>query len=301
MFRSSVKTPPTEVLPGVNTLVKLAILPPAERVAAPVGGFVPAVFPPAYPSSTAVTATVPPLPATLMQLPSRVEDVEPAGHRQDGRSLLYVAAPHYAGDLEVPEPGTGCRVIWPTPVGLCELPTRFTGRVLVGPGLRAWRLVVNGPVQRTQRRRYFRVPWIGPVTLEVSDDGSRPEPLGPVGLLQHDDPDGADAALIVGPGEAGAGSLQVLTGMTLDLSEGGLRVALPTPGLPDATAIRVLLPVYDQVLVLPATTVWHRPAPTPNLRQVELGVSFDDVEEHGDLLRQVVFEAQLQARRTGVV
>jgi hypothetical protein len=93
----------------------------------------------------------------------------------------------------------------------------------------------------------------------------------------------------------------VLTGVTVDLSEGGLRVTLPEPGLPDRTAIRVLLPVHDQVLVLPATTVWSRPAPPPAAGLVQTGISFDDVEDHDDLLRRVVVDVQLRARRIGLV
>jgi hypothetical protein len=278
MFRSSVKAPPTQVLPGVNTLVKLAIVPPAGRAGAPVptGGPLAAVSP---------TGTA---PATWMQLASRVEDLDEAPPGPGRRSLLYVAAPHYAGDLEGPEPGSPCRVIWPTAVGLYELPTRFQGRAFVGPALRAWRLAVDGPVHRAQRRRFFRVPWVGPVTLEVSGDVTWPQPRRVTGP----DQDGSPAV---------TADLQVLTGMAMDLSEGGLRVTLPAPGLPDRTAIRVLLPVRDQVLVLPATTVWHRADPVPSRRQVETGISFDDTEEHGDLLRRVVVEAQLQARRAGLI
>jgi PilZ domain len=285
MFRSSVKVPPTQVLPGVNTLVKLAIVPPAGpagRAGAPVvtGGPLGAVSP---------TGAA---PATWMQLPSRIEDVDETPPGPGRRSLLYVAAPRYAGDLEGPEPGSPCRVTWPTPVGLCELPTRFQGRAFVGPALRAWRLVVDGPVMRAQRRRFFRVPWVGPVTLEVSGDLSQPQPQPQPRRVTGPDQDGSPAV---------AADLQVLTGMAMDLSEGGLRVTLPAPGLQDRTAIRVLLPVRDQVLVLPATTVWHRADPAPGRRQVETGISFDDTEEHGDLLRRVVVEAQLQARRAGLI
>ena len=275
MFRSSVKAPPTQVLPGVNTLVKLAIVPPAGRVLAPV----------ATGGPLGVVSPTGAAPATLLQLPSRVEDVDEAPQGPGRRSLLYVAAPRYAGDLEGPEPGSPCRVIWPPAVGLFELPTRFQGRAFVGPTVRAWRLAVDGPVHRAQRRRYFRVPWVGPVTLEVSGDVTWPEP---------DTCPGTGSPAL-------AADLQVLTGMAMDLSEGGLRVTLPAPGLPDRTAIRVLLPVRDQVLVLPATTVWHRAAPASARRQVETGISFDDADEHGDLLRRVVIESQLQARRVGLV
>lgn len=294
MFRNGVGKPPTEVLPGVNTLVKVAIpapryapvthpVPPVSSVSSGVPG-APGVPGPSTPGGQAVTAlltALAPAAADLLELPSRVEDVDHAARRHGApRTTLYVAAPRYPGDLGGPEPGSACRVIWPTPNGIYTLPTRYEGRRLVGPAVRAWRLAVAGPVQRVQRRRYFRVPWIGPVTLEVTP----PEDLSGCGRSTATAADG----------------LQVLTGTTVDLSEGGLRVTLPAPGLPDRTAIRVLLPVRDQVLVLPATTVWQRPAPKPAVRLVETGISFDDVEMYGDLLRHEVVEAQLRARRVGL-
>jgi hypothetical protein len=254
MFRSTVKAPPCNVLPNVNTLVKLQI-----TVRTPDG------------------STLHP-----HHLPSRVEDLEqrwPEGDPITLRSTLltrlYVAAPHYPGDLEDPPLGSPCQVTWVTDLGLCELAARFEGRHRVGPRVRAWQLLVTGTTIRRQRRRYFRVPWIGPVTVELRGRG-RGEPRNPV--------DG----------------LQVLTGSSIDLSEGGLRVGLPAPGLPDGLRIRVLLPVRDQILVIPATTVWHRPCPIHASKLVEVGVSFDEVEAQGDLLRQVVLDEQLRARRLGL-
>ncbi|HET9657694.1 MAG TPA: PilZ domain-containing protein [Kineosporiaceae bacterium] len=258
MFRSSLKAPPRQVLPGVNTLVKLQLTVPDGSGPRP------------------------------LHLSSRVEDVDQSWPEGDPLTLrstlqtrLYVAAPHYPGDLEEPAPGSPCQVTWPTPVGLCELPTRYEGRVRVGPAVRAWRLAVTAPATRAQRRRYFRVPWISPVTLEIR---------GPAGA----EVDGLE------DGDGPPGRLQVFTGTTVDLSEGGLRVGLPTPGLPDGTPIRALLPIRDQILVIPATTVWHRTAPVRASRLVEVGVSFDDVELYGDLLRQVVVDEQLRARRLGL-
>jgi hypothetical protein len=142
------------------------------------------------------------------------------------------------------------------------------------------------------------VPWIGPVTLEVTreigPDAGSPDAGSPDAGSPDAGSSGSDVALPVE-------GLQVLTGVTVDLSEGGLRVTLPEPGLPDRTAIRVLLPVYDQVLVLPATTVWSSPAPPPAVGLVRTGISFDNVEDHGDLLRRVVVDVQLRARRIGLV
>jgi len=262
MFRNCATAPQTDVLPAVNALVRLAL-----PVRLPVGG--PAAVESPGGSGSADSSAGDTGPAeTPPELPSRIEDIEISWPRAGRRTTLYVAAPRYQGDLEDPGSGTPCGVIWPTPVGLFRLPTRFDGRDRIGPLLRAWRLIVDGPVTRVQRRRYFRVPWIGPVTLELRPHGSPAE-------------------------------LQVLAGTTVDLSEGGLRCSLPAPGLADRSAVRVLLPVRDQVLVLPATTVWQRAAPA-NARLVETGISFDDVEEHGDLLRRVVVEEQLRARRAGL-
>lgn len=298
MFRSSVKAPPSEVLPGVNALVKVAIPAPARygaparAAATPAASTLGSTLGNALGSTLGGTASgavlgtaLAPAWTDLLELPSRVEDVAPASPYRGGRrTALYVAAPRYPGDLEGPEPGSGCTVIWPSPMGIYALPTRFEGRAMVGPAVRAWRLTVDGPVQRLQRRRYFRVPWIGPVTLEIMPDVELETAAG-------------STATVTAPEE----DLQVLTGTTIDLSEGGLRVTLPAPGLPDRTAIRVLLPVRDEVLVLPATTVWSRPAPPPALRLMETGISFDDVERYGDLLRREVVEAQLRARRNGLV
>lgn len=293
MFRSSIKTPPAEVLPGVNTLVKISIMPPATAVATVATTVATAV-------ATTVTTTLAAGTTTgsgFLELPTRVEDVDHAGPSAGRRARVYVAAPHYPGDLEGPEPGCACRVIWATARGLCLLPTRYTGHIVVGSAVRAWRLTVDGPVARVQRRRYFRVPWIGPVTLEVTREtgpDAGPDAGSPDAGSPGADTSGNEVAL---PEEG----LQVLTGVTVDLSEGGLLVTLPEPGLPDRTAIRVLLPVHDQVLVLPATTVWSRPAPPPAAGLVQTGISFDDVEDHGDLLRRVVVDVQLRARRIGLV
>jgi hypothetical protein len=128
MFRSSVKTPPAEVLPGVNTLVKISIMSPATTVATTV-------------TTTHAAGTT--TGSGFLELPTRVEDVDHAAPSAGRRAQVYVAAPHYPGDFEGPEPDCACRVIWATARGLCLLPTRFTGRIVVGPAVRAWRLTVR--------------------------------------------------------------------------------------------------------------------------------------------------------------
>ncbi len=264
MFRAatSVQRAPVPVLPGVNTLVKLTV----GRSDDPSG------------------------PVLVADVPSRVEDL--GSDRLIGpirwADLLWVALPRYDGDVEVPESGTACRVSWPTPVGLYELPTAFEGRERVGPAVRAWRLRVTGPALRVQRRRYVRVAWTGPVTIELPGAVSAPAPGSPPSL----DPD------VPEPGDVGD---RRLAGAMVDLSEGGLRCLLPRPVLPPGTDITVALAVAGRLVRASGQVVWSRPTTTPVGGFAETGIAFDDPDEHGDLLRRAVFSAQVQARRAGLL
>jgi hypothetical protein len=269
MFRAAVAEERlrASVLPGVNTLVRV----------------------------TVGTSPDPAGPTIASDLPSRVEDlISGAEAREVGwqADMIWVAVPHYGGDVEVPERGTACRLTWPTPVGLYELPVAFHGRDQVGPAVRAWRLRVTGSATRAQRRRYVRVPWTGAVTIEVPV-AVAPAPVPPAPV------DGAGGP--VGPDEAGEGpTVRALAGAMVDLSEGGLRCLLPPPVLPAGQRVRVVLPVAGQVLTPPAQVVWTRPSITPVGTFAETGICFDDPEAHGDLLRRVVFSEQLRARRAGL-
>ncbi len=258
------------VLPGVNTLVRITLSSSGD----------------------------PDSPVVAREVASRVEDVlagpaaRAAGHARD---LVWVALPRYDGDVEVPERGAACRVSWPTPVGLFELPTDFDGRERVGPVVRAWRLRVRGPALRAQRRRYVRVPWTGPVTVELPGSVSAPEPGGcnvPPAQLP---PESGDP-----PEDGEAAAPRALAGTMVDLSEGGIRCLLPPPALAAGTRIRVVLAVAGQVLAPAAEVVWTRAATTGIGSFAETGVSFENPEEHGDLLRRVVFTEQLRTRRAGL-
>lgn len=287
------------VLPPVNTLVRLTIGRGADVEDDPVAA----------------------------NVPSRIEDVveaEPVGKgfgRGGGKGSathVFVALPHYRGDVDVPRPGTACIVTWVTSDGLYDLPAGFVERVSVGPVVYAWRLEVTGTAQRAQRRRYVRVAWTRPVVVDVI----------PVARIQTDPRDaaagGSDGAGAAGPtgdgaagpgGEAAAGSEGeaaaeealssnggTLHGTTLDLSEGGIRCLLPPPPLRIGQPVRAQLEVAGERLVLDGTVVRAEvrgPAPGAE-RQCEIGIAFTEPDEHGDLLRRVVFGEQLRSRRSGI-
>lgn len=282
------------VLPGVNTLVRI----------------------------TVGSGSDPDAPALATEVPSRVEDLVTGVEAHDlgwPADIVWVACPRYGGDVEIPERGTACRLSWPTPVGLYELPTSFEGRDMVGPAVRAWRLRVRGPAVRAQRRRYVRVPWTGAVTIELPGPVAPPEP----GTPGTDRPDGAQpsptgSAVPTGgartgesptegsgaPGTGGAApgaTGRVLAGTMVDLGEGGIRCLLPPPPLSVGQSVRVVLPVAGQVLTPRARVVWTRACTTPVSTFAETGFAFDDPEEHGDLLRRVLFGEQLRARRAGLI
>jgi c-di-GMP-binding flagellar brake protein YcgR len=246
---------PDVVLPAVNTLVRLTI-------------------------STTADVDDPPAAANV---PSRIEDVQPASAQVKGsRTQLFVAVPHYPGDVNVPRLGTACTVTWVSSDGLYDLPAGFVERVVVGPVVWAWRVEVTGCARRAQRRRFVRVSWSSPMRLDVV----------PVVRFAGGHPDGT-------PDDENQDTVH---GTTLDLSEGGIRCVLPPPPLRLGQPVRVHLTVEEQALVVDATVVRVKVASaTPGAHPVcETGISFTEPDEYGDLLRRVVFSEQLRLRRSGV-
>jgi hypothetical protein len=270
MARAARSRTAAAVLPAVNTLVRLTI---------------------------STTADPDGLPAAA-NVPSRIEDVQPADSQVKGsRTQLFVAVPHYPGDVNVPRRGTACTVTWVSADGLYDLPAGFVERVVVGPVVWAWRVEVTGRAQRAQRRRFVRVPWRSTVRLDVvpvvrfgdAADDAEPEPGA-----------GIDPGAEPGPGaEAPTADVH---GNTLDLSEGGIRCMLPPPPLRMGQPVRVHLTVEDQALVLDGTVVRVKVvAPKPGAHPAcETGICFTEPDEYGDLLRKVVFSEQLRLRRSGV-
>jgi hypothetical protein len=249
------------VLPGLNTLIRI----------------------------TVGSSGDPQDPPVASQVPSRIEDVVAGDEVHDlgwSSPILWIAPPHYSGDVEIPERGTACTVSWPTPAGIYQLQAAFEGRDLVGPAVRAWRMRVTGPAMRAQRRRYVRVTWTGPVTVIL--------PATPIERTTDSEEGGSGRI----PDEAVES--RGLAGAMVDLSEGGLRCLLPPPLLRSGQRVRVNLPVAGQLVDTAATVVWTKPRITPVGTFADSGFSFDDPEEHGDFLRRVVFSEQLRARRAGL-
>lgn len=281
MARPAARPRPGDVvLPAVNALVRLNIGATAD------------------PDDDPVASNV----------PSRIEDVLPADPKAKGsRTQLFVALPHYPGDVAVPWPGTACTVTWVSPDGLYDLPTGFVERVCVGPTVYAWRVEVTGRAVRAQRRRYVRVVWAKPIVVDVVPvgrvhlDADGPVPVGDDRVAE----DGAAEDPVVDHRAAeemlstGGGTLH---GTTLDLSEGGVRCLLPPPQLRTGQPVRVHLDVAGNRLAPEGTVVRVEPwPPRPGAgRQYETGIAFTEPDEHGDLLRKVVFDEQLRARRSGV-
>lgn len=255
------------LLPGLNTLIRVTVGSSAD----------------------------PQDPPVASQVPSRVEDLVAGEEMHDmgwPTPILWIAPPHYSGDVEIPERGTACTVSWPTPAGIYQLNVTFEGRDLIGPTVRAWRLQVSGPSIRAQRRRYVRVLWTGPVALELPS-----APIAPTEEPGAEAPEGDRGE------DAGSSTEEPrsLSGAMVDLSEGGLRCLLPPPLLRTGQRVRITLPVAGQLVETGATLVWTKPRITPVGTFAEAGFSFDDPEEHGDFLRRVVFGEQLRTRRAGLI
>jgi PilZ domain len=282
------------VLPAVNALVRLTIGSTADPGDPPAAG----------------------------NVPSRIEDVQPADPQVRGsRTQLFVAVPHYPGDVHVPRPGTACTVTWVSTDGLYDLPAGFVERVVVGPVVWAWRVEVTGRAQRAQRRQYVRVPWRSRVRLDVVTVVRFGGPVDDPGAAATD-PDGeptTDARAITDAeptpdgepttdgeptpdGEPVTDAVGAVHGDTLDLSEGGIRCVLPPPPLPMGQPVRVHLTVQEQALLLDGTVVRVKVAePKPGAHPVcETGICFTEPDEYGDLLRKAVFSEQLRLRRSGV-
>jgi hypothetical protein len=232
------------------------------------------------------------------EVPTRVEDMR--RHRRTDEPLEYhLAAPWYAGDLEEPRPGTECTLQWVTSRGLCMLPCLFEA-VEGPPEMRVWRVRVTGPVRREERRRFVRVPWTVPVELEVCHD--------------------LDALAAVARGRAERAGLRPLppglpekiTSQAVNFSEGGLRCLSPEPALPEALPLVVRFTLDDHFFEASSFVVWSvvqrqakgscpaRPDVVPELT-VESALAFEEPQRHGEILRPLMFAAQLRARRAGLV
>jgi hypothetical protein len=221
------------------------------------------------------------------EVASRIEDVvlDPKTKKIIG---YLVAVPSFAGNVELPEPDALCWVQWLTPRGHCVLPTAFEALETTSYGARVWRLRITGTTRRDERRQYFRVPWSLEVELEIRRDldaldAERQRLLESSGVpeLLDDLPE------------------KVLA-KAMNVSEGGILCMSAEPALPTYLPLIIRFTIEKTEFVVPARVVWSELRDLPGRMTVESALAFDNPSAQGDVLRPLLFQAQLKARRAGL-
>jgi hypothetical protein len=188
---------------------------------------------------------------------SRVEDLAPG--------LLTVARPLGLPAEHRYEPGVALQVSWSSPRGIAVLPTRLL-ETRIERGVALWLLEVAGDGWVEQRRRFVRVPVVGPVTLVGRGD----EPV------------------------------EAVTVHLVDVSEGALRCTA-APGeaadaLVEEVEVTARFRLGESDFAVPARILHRRPAAKPP-ENAELVVLFDEPVAAADALRKEIFAQQLRNRR----
>jgi len=217
---------------------------------------------------------------------SRIEDVM---LDKKGKIIGYlVAAPTFAGNVELPEDDAECWLQWLTPRGHCVLPTAFEAQTTTSYGARVWRLRITGTTRRDERRQYFRVPWSLTIDLEIRRDLD----------TLHDD----RQRLLKDSGvyEALPDLPDTVAAQALNVSEGGVLCMSPEPALPTHLPLITRFTLDSASFVIPSRVVWSTLRKVPGTLKVESALAFDDPGEQGDQLRPLLFQAQLKARRAGL-
>jgi len=226
-------------------------------------------------------------PALASEVASRVEDR--ASDRKSGAPLAYlIAAPWFAGDTEEPPVGTACTLQWPTERGLCVLPVAFQAEENGEAGLRMWRVAVTGPVRRHERRRFVRAAWSLPAELFVRRD------------LEALPAERRHAVERAGIRSKLAELPDCYPATAVNVSEGGLLCVSAAPAMPAALPLVARFTIEQTCFETPASVVWsvQRDAATADAAAVvESAIAFDDPGRYGEVLRPLVFQAQLRARR----
>jgi hypothetical protein len=224
----------------------------------------------------------------ISDVPSRIEDL--TRDPKTGQIVSYViAAPRFVGDIVLPNPEAACSLHWHTPLGLWMLPTSFQAQETTGYGLRAWQLLITGPPRRDQRRRYVRVPWSLPTELQVRRDLAKLDPE----RRRLIEVSGVMAALPDLP--------EKLEARAVNVSEGGLLCMTGGPVLPTHLPLITRFTLDGTPFEIPAHVVWSVIRDQRADMGVENALAFDDPGMHGDVLRPLLFQAQLKARRAGLI
>lgn len=156
-------------------------------------------------------------------------------------------------------------ISWPDPDGLTEATGKLIGARKRG-SVGLWVVQQVGPLSRTQRRRYVRVPALG--TIEI-----------------------------VATGEPGA-PFPHLAGHLIDVSEAAIRCALRADDarqLAPSMELTVGFDLGDKRFTLAATVL--RAEPTRDEDEIELVLIFDIDDNDASELRRLIFAEQLRQRR----
>lgn len=193
-----------------------------------------------------------------------VEDLRLKVGRRHAAAEVVIAQPSFAGDLHGEATGAGYLLCWTTDRGIHEVVGTYVDRERIGPLLIGWRLHVEGPVQRIQRRAHARFDLTVPVHVMDGDGG-------------------------------------VVRGYTVNLSEGGVLASLehPAPSVGSSVVVRFALGSQQETFVLAGRVVRQQPTTGPK-PGVFVAVAFDTPDAHGDRLRPHLFAHQLRARQVGV-
>jgi c-di-GMP-binding flagellar brake protein YcgR len=167
---------------------------------------------------------------------------------------VVVAAPVGAPAALLESGQRDIELSWLSPRGWHRQRCALAERIASRP--RLWRLRPTAAAELLQRRRFARARAAIPV-------------------------------VVVWPGAA-------VPGVTVDLSEGGLRIRVDRPEaeLVAGTAVRIQVTLPRDALALPA----HVLRATNNRDQAELVVTFDTESRETEAIRRFVFELQLRAR-----
>jgi PilZ domain-containing protein len=224
---------------------------------------------------------------TADDVASRIEDL--TRDEKTGKILDYlIAMPRFVGNVVLPEVGAECSLNWHSPLGLWMLPTAFQSQETTGYG-RVWRLSVTGAARRDQRRQYVRVPWSLTADLEIRQD------------LHSFDPHRRQLLERSGLLEALPDLPSNLQGRALNLSEGGMLCMTGGPVLPSHLPLIARFTLDSTTFVIPASVVWSLERDDRAQLGVENALAFDDPGVEGDALRPLLFQAQLKARRAGLI
>ena len=217
-------------------------------------------------------------------VPSRVEDVVRAA--KSGKVVEYVIAePWFSGKLARPAQGAEFLLVWPTPRGMCMLPVAFLERETSPHKPQVWRVRVTGAPGREERRQFVRVPWSLPTELEVRSDLDTLEP---------------DARRLVELGGLQAAIAELppkIEAVALNVSEGGLLCRSQKPALPTYLPLMARFTIDVINFEIGCSVVWSLLRKKDDLTFVESALVFDRPGENGDVLRPLLFQAQLRDRR----